>query len=325
MTALIAEKTGLDPTVVIGTKIKEFKNKNFRTGKGKYLIIEACEYKKSFLNFYPQILVITNIEADHLDYYKTFENYKKAFELLINKIPKTGKIIISDKDKIAKELTKKAKAEVVSWKKLPEAIELNFSSTKNKKIVHEIDINLGIPGEFNVSNATAAATVGLLLSNTQTKKIEKTIKSFKGTWRRMEYKKKKNMKCKFIDDYGHHPTAVELTLNAIREKHPKEKILCIFQPHQYSRTRIFLKEFGESFGTVNKIIIPDIYNARDSKEDIKSISVDDLVAEIKKHNKNVTNGKGLKNTAEYIKKNHAKYDIIVTMGAGDISNIYKMF
>ena len=141
----------------------------------------------------------------------------------------------------------------------------------------------------------------------------------------MEIKRKHLGKTIFIDDYAHHPTEIKMTLQAIREEHPKAKILCIYQPHQYSRTRFFLKGFGESFQDVDEVIIPNIYKVRDSEEETQKMSTDILVNEIKKHHKNIKNGNGFRSTAEYIKKNHAKFDIIITMGAGDIDKIYKMF
>jgi len=287
---------------VVGTKIKEFKNKNFLTGKSDLLIIEACEYKKSFLNFSPDLLIITNLEADHLDYYKNFKDYKDAFKKLVKK---SKQIIINSDDKDLKEVSKGAK--ILFW------------NSKNKS-----NFKLQLPGGFNQENANNAAVAAKVL-DIDDETIRKSLKSFKGTWRRMDYKRKKLGKVKFIDDYAHHPTEIKLTLNAIRENNPDSKILCIFQPHQYSRTALLLKDFANSFIEVDEVIIPNIYKVRDTDEDLKKVSVDKLVDEIKKHKKKARNGKSLKNTAEYIKEHHKKYDIIITMGAGDISTIYKKF
>lgn len=302
MLSVIAKNARLDPTVVVGTKIKEFKNKNYLTGKSDLLIIEACEYKKSFLNFSPDLLIITNLEADHLDYYKNFKDYKDAFKKLVKK---SKQIIINSDDKDLKEVSKGAK--ISSW------------NSKNK-----YNFSLELPGGFNQENANNAAVAAKVL-DIDDETIHKSLKSFKGTWRRMDYKRKKLGKVKFIDDYAHHPTEIKLTINAIRENNPDSKILCIFQPHQYSRTALLLKDFANSFMEVDEVIIPNIYKVRDTNEDLKKVSVDKLVDEIKKHKKKVRNGKSLKNTAEYIKENHKKYDIIITMGAGDISTIYKKF
>ncbi len=317
ITALIVQNAGLDPSVVIGTKIKQLKNRNYRIGKSKYLIIEACEYKRSFLHIFPDILVLTNIEADHLDYYKNLKDYKDAFKSLVKKVPKNGKIVINGNNKHLISVTKGAKAKIITW--------------KDAKI-ENLMLKPSIPGKFNLENAKNAACVGQILE-IEPGITKKTISSFKGTWRRMEHKHKKGYKCTFLDDYGHHPTEIELTLGAIREQNSNKKILCIFQPHQYSRTKLLLKEFGKSFHCADEVIIPNIYKVRDSKEDIKKVSTNDLVNEINKNshsdsnaNKTVkaTNGHGLERTANYIKKNHSKYDIIITMGAGDIDRIYKM-
>lgn len=305
MISLIAVNASMDPTVVIGTKIREFKNQNYRVGNSNYLIIEACEYKESFLHFHPNILIITNIEAEHLDYYKNLKNYKNAFKKLVGKIPIDGAVIIDSNDKNSKEVVKGAKTQIIQCEKL--------SAT----------IKTGVIGKFNQKNAQFALIAATLL-NIPNNIIKKTLKSYKGSWRRLHYKTKKNYKCKFIDDYGHHPTEIQETLAAIREQYPDKKILCVFQPHQYSRTYLLLKDFGQSFSAVDEIIIPNIYKVRDSKKDVKRISPEKLVKEIKKHNKKVKYSDGLQKTAEFIKKNHSKYDLIVTMGAGDIDSIYKM-
>lgn len=304
MTALVLIAGKLDPTVVIGTKLKEFKNKNFRVGKSKYLVIEACEYRRSFLHFKPNILVITNIEAEHLDYYKDLEDYQNAFHDIAKKVSKDGYIVVNSEEKNLEPILKDCPAQIIKWKE-------------------KVKAKPGIPGEFNLVNATNAAMVGELLGVSE-KNIHTAIRKYKGSWRRMDYKKKKLGKTQFIDDYGHHPTEVRVTLAAIRERHPDSKILCVFQPHQHSRTKMLLKEFGHAFNSVDQVIIPNIYQVRDSEEVVKSINVDDLVNEIKNQQPHVKNGKDLEKTAEYIKENYKKYDIIVTMGAGDISKIYKL-
>lgn len=312
MLSAIFIKGGMDPTVVIGTKTTELKNKNYRTGKSNYLILEACEYKESFLKIKADTLVITNIESDHLDHYKTLANYRKAFEKAVKKVPATGKIVINPKEKNLKAITKNAKAEVIPVKFKRERIKLS------------------VPGEFNVDNAILAAETAKIFG-VSTDIIKKTLKDYKGSWRRMQYKRKKIGKLIFIDDYAHHPTEIKMTLSAIRENHPKARLLCIFQPHQYSRTRILLKEFGKSFIDADKVIIPNIYRVRDTEEDVQKVSAEALVKEINKNSQQTggscspkaLDGEGIKETAKYIKKNKSNFDLVVTMGAGDIDKIYK--
>lgn len=326
MIARIIEKAGLDPTVVIGTKMREYKNRNFKVGKGKYLIVEACEYKESFLNLHPNILVITNIESDHLDYFLNFANYKKAFEKMSMRVPKNGYLVINGKDIYCQDIGNKSKSKVVS---LGVAGEQHDYLLQNRILVSQdskgkVRINPKVYGRFNIENGALAAIVGHLLG-VENKIIEQALKEFTGTWRRLELKRKKLGKVRFIDDYAHHPTEIQTTLAAIRETFPRSRILCIYQPHQYNRTIHFLKEFGNSFNDVNQVIVPNIYEVRDSKADVAQISTDTLVHEIRQHNKNALNGDGFRKTAKYIKENHKNFDVIVTMGAGDINKLYKMF
>lgn len=306
MIALMLTQAKLDPIVVVGTKLKEFDNKNYRLGKSNFLVIEACEYKRSFLHFEPNILVITNIEADHLDYYKDLNDYIKAFNQLAEKVPQNGAIIINGKDKNSQKIfqNSKIKARKIAW---------------NKVVNHK----LKIPGQFNLQNATFAKEVGILLNIPKTI-IKQSLEKYTGAWRRLEYKKTKLKKTIFIDDYAHHPTEITATLKAIRQKYPNKKILCVYQPHQHNRTKHFLKGFAKSFKNVDAVIIPDIYKVRDTEKDSKKISTDLLVKAIQKHHPNVQNGHGLEKTADYLKKSHQNYDLIVTMGAGDIGDIYKM-
>jgi len=328
-TAMISKllmEAGLDPTVVIGTKMKELKNENFRVGKSKYLVIEACEYKRSFLHFFPKILVITNIELDHLDYYKNLKDYKKAFRDIIKKVPNNGLVIANAENKNSMDVLNGVKAKVATIgiaNKNSNFILKDHNLSLNKKNEQLVKIQPNIPGKFNIMNGSMAAVIGIKL-DIPNKKIEQAVKGYSGSWRRMEYKKKLG-KTIVIDDYGHHPTEIKATLAAIRETYPKKKILCVFQPHQYNRTLMLLDDFSKSFGDVDKVIIPDIYKVRDKEEDIKKVSPEILVREINKHSKNASYGNGLEKTAQYIKQNHSKFDVMVTMGAGNIDGIYKMF
>ncbi|MBI4235016.1 UDP-N-acetylmuramate--L-alanine ligase [Candidatus Peregrinibacteria bacterium] len=294
MIAVILEKAGFDPTVVIGTKIPQFNNENYRIGKSKYLVLEACEYRESFLAIKPEIAIITNIEADHLDYFKNERNYSEAFHKFLKNIKPGGKLISSKS--------------IGGVKNIPPS---------------SLHIKLQIPGSFNLENARLAAAVCQELG-VKDDVILAALKSFQGTWRRMENKGKILGETLFIDDYAHHPTEVEVTLGAIREKYPKARILTAFQPHQYNRTKNFLPQFAISFNDTDTVLISDIYAVRDSEEDLASVKTEDLVEAIAKNHPQVVYGHDLKQTAEYIKKNYQKYDVIVTMGAGSIYKIYDL-
>jgi UDP-N-acetylmuramate--alanine ligase len=309
MLGLLLIKAKLDPTVIIGTKLKEFKNSNYRTGKSKYLIIEADEHFASFLNYQPQIIVITNIEADHLDYYKNLKNYILTFKKFILQLPKTGILVFNNDDKnICQNISKIAKNK-------------QFFSLKQKQ-VKKLRKILKIPGEHNISNALAVLTVARILKIPD--KISfKALSEYKSSWRRFEIKQSKlnNKKITIISDYGHHPTEIKATLEAAREKYPKKKIWCIYQPHQYQRTHYlfsdFIKIFKQASNFIEKIIITDIYDVagREQKNIKKKVNSQKLIEKINKPFIVYLPNKSL---VKYLKQNIKEAEVMIIMGAGDI-------
>jgi UDP-N-acetylmuramate--alanine ligase len=310
MMALVLVKAGLDPTVIVGTKLKEFGNSNFRMGKSKYLVIEACEYDDSFLNYKPQIIVVTNIDKEHLDYFKTFKNVVRAFKNFISQLPRGGVLVTNADDKKANQLKFK---------------NLNIKKYKHsQKEAVKIKKILKVPGQHNVSNALAVLAVarGLGIDD---KITYSALSEFKGTWRRFEEKETQvsGFKIQVISDYGHHPTEVLATLKAAREKYPNKFIMCVFQPHQYQRTFYLQKDFIKIFrqAPVDEIIITDIYDVagRENKKIKEKINSQKLVKLINKNNvKHVL----LRDIEKYIKQNIKQEDVLIIMGAGDI---YKLF
>jgi len=306
-----------DPTIVIGSKMKELQNRNYRVGKSGVMVVEACEYKRAFLEIFPNIIVITNIEPEHLDYYKDFKDYKKAFKQFVLKLPKDGLVVANNDDKDVMEVVKGCKCKVVKY-----GLTSGDYQVESKKIVHKdrkrASLDLQQPGIHNLENACGTFAVGKHFK-IACKKIEKSLNSFKGTWRRFDERGKyKNMLV--IDDYGHHPTEIRATLRGAREKFPNSNICCVFQPHQYSRTKMLLKEFGEAFSDADLVIIPNIYKVRDKNSDVKSVSTEKLVEIISKNHPNVINGKGFNGTKKYLNQHHKEIDVLLVMGAGDIVN-----
>ena len=312
MTGLLLEKAGLDPTVILGTKLKEFGSSNCRVGKSKYLVIEADEHLASFLNYWPKIIVLTTIEADHLDFYKNLKNYVLAYKKFISQLPKSG-ILIANKDdkniqKLKSQISKlHLKTQNYSLKQL--------EAKKIKKI-------LKIPGKFNISNALAALTVTRVLKIPD--KISfKALSEYKGSWRRFEITKTLYPKpYTLISDYAHHPTQIKVTLEAAREKFPRKEIWCIFQPHQYQRTYYLFKDFVKVFkeAPVDKLILTDIYDVagRETLKIKKKVSSEKLVKKISK-NKVIYLKK--EEILDYLKKNLRGGEVIMIMGAGDIYNL----
>ncbi len=275
MIAKIMQAAGLDPTVIVGSLLAE-SGTNFIAGKSKYLVIEACEYRRSFLHLSPQILVITNIDNDHLDYYRDLADIQSAFEELKNKLPADGKLITEQ------EYSK---------------ITRHFS--------------LQVPGAHNVKNAQAALAVAEALGVDYVVAVE-ALESFRGTWRRFEYKGEMASGAKVYDDYAHHPTEIRATLAAARELAGKNKIFAVFQPHLYSRTKLLFSELATSFGDANETIIAPVYAAREV--------VDPEVSSEK-----LAQAAGAKylpdfsTIADYLKQETKTGDLVIAMGAGDIS------
>lgn len=293
MLGILMQNAGLDPTVIVGTKVGEFGNSNFRLGKSKFLVIEACEYDSSFLHYWPQIIVITNVDKEHLDYFKNFANVKKAFKNFAKKLPKDGHLVSGP-----------------------------FLKNPDTKKIKNI---LKIPGEHNVLNALAVLKVARILG-VPDKISFSSLSKFKGTWRRFEEKKSKFKNLKIISDYGHHPNEIKATLLAAREKYPNKKIWCIFQPHQHQRTFYLFKDFVKVFrnSKIDKIIITDIYDVagREEKNINKKISSEILVEKIKKKNIIYCENNNLE---KFIKENISEIGVLIIMGAGDIYKLEEKF
>ena len=312
---LILTKAGFDPTVILGTKLKEFKNSNCRIGKSKYLVIEADEHFASFLNYSPKIIVLTALDPDHLDYYKNFKNYLLGFKKFILTLPSDGVLVANYDDKKIRKL-------ISTIKKPKFRIEKFNQKEKERKKLEKI---LKIPGRFNVSNSLAALKVAKILK-IKSKIYFYVFKNYKGSWRRFEIKKIKikGKNTTLISDYAHHPTEVEETLNAIKEKFKNKKIICVFQPHQYSRTFYLFEYFVEVFKKIKieKIIITDIYDVP-GREDINiknKVSSQLLVEKIKNKNVIYVSQKRIFN---FIKKSLKGGEVVVIMGAGDIYELWK--
>ena len=285
MLGLLLVGAGLDPTVIVGTKIREFADSNYRAGKSKYLLIEADEHFGSFLHYRPKIIVITSIEPDHLDYYGNFANLKKAFKKFTDFLPKNGLLL--------------------DMRYFPQSLA---DKRKLKK-------TLRIPGEHNINNALAALAVARSL-RIPDKISFKVLSRYRGSWRRFEIVSKKPL---IISDYGHHPTEVYSTLKAAREKWPQKEIWCVYQPHQYQRTHYLFDDFVKVFRKVpiDKIIITDIFDVagREEEKIKRETNSKKLVGTVNKENVVYLPQKRLVGD---LKKKLSFDKALIIMGAGDI-------
>ena len=324
MISLLLEKSGFDPTVVVGGELNNFKN-NAKLGKGNYIVVEADESDGSFLELNPHMAVVTNIEDDHLDHYGNMENILKDFKKFIDKVPNNGRIILCKDCDNVKELVKQYRRSHVSYGIFTEAdlmakdIELNNLNSKSKIYWQGEKIGelyLKVAGYHNILNALAAIAVALELGISFTE-IAKTLETFQGVHRRMEIVASTDNDILIMDDYAHHPTEIKATLSSLRSSWQNRRIIAVFQPHRYSRTKLLAEKFGKAFFDADCVIINDIYSANESP--ISGISGETIFSEIKKANhRQIKYLPSKDNILSYLYEIIQPGDIIITMGAGDI-------
>lgn len=282
MLAKICIAAGREPTVIVGSLLADG-GSNFIPGKSDLLIVEACEYRRSFLNLDPKILIITNIDNDHLDYYRDLEDIKSAFTEFSKRLPPDGTLIT----------------------------EREYSKIKT-------DFKLKVPGLHNVHNAQAALSAAAALGVNYLTAIE-ALENFSGSWRRFEYKGKMENGALVYDDYAHHPTEIRAAIAGAKEI-AKKKVFVAFQPHLYSRTKSLFNDFATSFTDADEVMVSPIYAAREHED--KDVSSGKLAEAI-----GLDKARFLENfdeIATYLKQKTSPGDLVITMGAGDISELAKL-
>ena len=324
--AHVLKKAGLDPTFIVGAEIPQLGG-NSGIGNGKWFVAEACEYDRSFLNLKPQIGCILNVEPDHLDYYKDEAEIVEAFCDFAKGIKPGGILIANGEDpnvaKLINALPAGARYETFGFAKNcnyhADNIEENtglyaFDVYHNKELLGRT--HLGIPGKHNVANALAviamASNAGI-----EPKEILRLLPGFTGVDRRVMLKAQVNG-VTILDDYAHHPTEIRASLKAIKQHYQPKRLWCIFQPHQYSRTRFLLNDFAESFKLADITIVPEIYFVRDSLESKKEVNSQVLVDKIRANGSEAMFIDGFDAICDYLTKHVGAGDVVVTMGAGDV-------
>ena len=318
-----------DPSIQVGAIIKEL-NGNYRVGNSENFIIEACEYVESFLKFSPRSEIILNIDNDHLDYYKNLENVKKAFIKYVKLLPEDGHLIINADDYNCLDLPIYSKAPAIKYG--IENEDVDFSAQNiffSEDGFPEFDVykfgefyehfKLSIPGKHNVLNSLACIAL-CDAYDIGKNHIKIAFEKFTGADRRFEFKGILNG-AKVYDDYGHHPTEVAATAKALNNK-KFNKSWVVFQPHTYSRTFNLLDDFAHALLSFDNIIVTDIYAARENNT--YNISSKDLADAIIKLGKNAKYIPSLDDCASYLKENVKKNDIVLTLGAGTVTNIGPM-
>lgn len=328
MISLMLLNANLDPTIMIGGEVDAIKG-NVRPGKSPYFVTEACEYKKSFLKFYPYIGLILNIDADHLDCYKDINEIHETFLKFAQLIPKNGCLIAYAEDERVVDIIEKVNCNKISYginKGDFTATNIVYdekgcpSFTALYKGTNYYNFKLSIPGEHNILNALASIACCNFL-DIDKKIIAQSLLDFKGTHRRFE-KKGERDGVVVIDDYAHHPAEIKATLKAAKN-YPHNRIYCVFQPHTYSRTISLFNEFASAFNDVDKLILTDIYAAREKDTGVVNSKI--LCDAIYKNGVDVEYIRSFDEIVDYLEKELHEGDILITMGAGDVYKIGESF
>lgn len=324
MLGLALEKAGLDPTVIVGTKLKEWGGNNFRLGQSDLLVIEADEYDRSLLNYWPQILVLLNIEEEHLDTYGNLDNILETFEEYVGHLPENGWLVANGEDenieKISNFPTRLRSRQAISNKITNSKLQIKKFNSQNNA-----GLKLKVPGEHNIFNANAVLAVCEILGVDRQKAIE-VLNEFSGTWRRMEYKGEVNG-AKIYDDYGHHPTEIKATLAAAKELVPAGgRLWVIFQPHQYQRTYRLFDQFVGAFDAADKAILLPIYSVagRETEEIKQKTSSEKLAQVINEKGGNIQYLDSFEKARDFLKGELKAGDVAFVMGAGDIYQLTEM-
>jgi UDP-N-acetylmuramate--alanine ligase len=330
MVSLVLMEGGIDPTVIVGGRLRGLAGSNARLGRGEFIVVEADEFDRSFLSITPTIAVLTTLETDHLDCYRDLDDIKSAFIQFAGKVPFYGFVVLCLDEPALQDIMPKIKKKIVTYglngQADLQAVDIVHRQNLTKFTVlrdgEELgQIELQIPGDHNVQNALAATAVGLELQ-VPFSKVKAGIEKFTGVFRRWEVKAELNG-ITVIDDYAHHPTEIRATLAGAKAGW-RRRTVCVFQPHLYSRTRDFYDEFGRAFFNADVLIVTDVYPARE--EPIQGVS-GELIANAAKEfgHKQVHYVPEKKDVPAYLMTITRPGDMVITMGAGDIWKFGEQF
>ena len=324
MLAYTLHAAGAEPSFIVGATVPQLGGAS-GVGDGRHFVAEACEYDRSFLNLCPRLAAILNIEEDHLDCYRDLGAIVEAFRSFAALVPAEGVLVANGDDRLAVDVARGAPCEVETFG-LSQGCTWRATDLETDRGLHRATVRRGseaycrltvpLPGLHNVYNALAA--IGLLHhAGLEGAKTAELLAGFTGAHRRMTCKGRPGG-VTVLDDYAHHPTEIEATLRAIRDFYQPERLLCVFQPHQHSRTRFLLKDFAKSFALANEVIVPEIYFVRDSEREKDCICSEDLVAQIRLHGGVATYIESFERIVNHLVERVRPGELIVTMGAGSI-------
>ncbi len=324
-------EAGMDPTISVGGILPEIGGQ-FRIGRGDYFVVESCEYTNSFLSFFPTDAVILNVEEDHLDFFKDIDDIRNSFAKFASLVPEEGLVVVNSEIQDVKKLFANSKGTVKTYGIVcsPEDVKsvdyaaVNVSLDSKGRGNYEFyadghclgTINLGLVGKHNVSNSLPAIALALKYG-VDFKSIQKTASEYTGTKRRFEYKGSLG-EIDVYDDYAHHPSEIRATLTAA-QGYEHNRLITVFQPHTFSRTKAFLKEFAEALSLSDVVVLADIYAAREVNTG--EISSADILRLLKENGKECYHFRTFDEIENFLLEFATSGDLLITMGAGDVVDI----
>ncbi len=328
MVATVLDHGGLDPTVVIGGRLKSASGHS-KLGQSEFLVAEADESDGSFLKLSPTLAVITTLDEEHMDYYKTLDGMKQAFLAFINKVPFYGAAVICLDDANLQSLIPSIEKRILTYGLTAQADvtakNIALENMQSRFTVYHLGKKLGSVvsralGHHNVQNALAAVAVGLELGIAFAE-IRTALEEFAGVQRRFEIVHQ-DEKLILVDDYGHHPAEIEATLKTAREAWPERRLVVVFQPHRYSRTKWLLESFWRAFNDADRLIVTDIYPGGEAP--IEGVHARRIAEGVKESgHRNVEYVAGLGEVAQRLKTSLKPGDVVITLGAGDVGDVLR--
>lgn len=340
MTACILNHAGLDPSAVIGAELCDAKptfsqqspQASGWAGDGSYFVVESCEYQRNFLAFHPRFAAITGIEPDHFDYYQSFADAKAGFADFASQIEQAGVLVIKNECQASREVAAFTKSDVATYSRNPGAdwwaadIKQTPGGLRFRVFYHGwffCEVALQVPGLHNVENALVATAISHY-AGVDPADIRDSLAQFGGIRRRFE-------RCgswrgiTLIDDYAHHPTAVETTLRTARDCYKHRKIWCVFQPHQLTRLQALLPEFGAAFSQADHVLIAPVFAAREAADIESERSAQELAKRIRENGVSAEFSPSLDQITATLDDSARPGDVLITMGAGDVNRIHHEF
>ncbi len=301
MSARLLIEAGLDPTVVVGTKLKELGGRNWRVGKSDLFVLEACEYKRSFRFYKPEVILLTNADGDHFDYYTSAADYRSAFNDFVATLPSQGALITHMQDPDCKAIAEQSGKKNIDADKYP----LITLQTPGVHMQQNAQLALGLAEYLKIPSDTA----------------EKAIGGYAGSWRRLEMKGLYRGSIPVIDDYAHHPAELRATIAAIRNAYPDKRLVSVFQPHTHDRTNKLYADFVKAFPGVDLLFLTDVYDAR-KEYNTKKVNMPRFVGDISRESNVATGWTGtLEQTHERLASELQDNDVLLCMGAGDVTKL----